>query len=179
MSQYDPAALRITPARPADIDQLRAIDEDAAALFAEHGIQLELSPVHPFSRAEVARWSRAAELGRAFVAVSSGEPLGFAVLDVLDGEPYLDQLAVRIAAMRRGIGGRLLDRAVEWARANGGSTLWLTTYAHLPFNRPYYERHGFVVMPRSSCSASILRHLDEQRRHLPAPELRVAMRRLV
>ncbi|HEX2671124.1 MAG TPA: GNAT family N-acetyltransferase [Polyangiaceae bacterium] len=168
----------ILPASASDIDTLRAIDDDACALYAAHGVEVELPHDHPFARAELARWLRSAELGSAFLAVDHARAgVGFAALEWVDGAPYLDQLSVRVAAMRQGIGGRLLARAAEWARASGGSALWLTTYAHLSFNQPYYERHGFVVVPESECSAGLRHHLAEQRSILPAPDQRVAMRR--
>ena len=174
----DNSEVTIRPALPSEIDLLNAIDDDATTLFAEHGVSIELPEDHVFVRAEVARLLRSAEFGRAFLAVDkSGTGVGFAALDVVDGEPYLDQLAVRVAAMRRGIGGRLLERAANWAHAAGGSAIWLTTYDHLLFNRPYYERRGYVVMPEADCGPGILHHLDDQRRYLPAPAHRVAMRR--
>lgn len=105
--------------------------------------------------------------------------MGFAALDLLDGQPYLDQLAVTRAAMRRGVGRRLLERSAEWARDAGGPSIWLTTYAHLPFNRPYYERHGYVVVPEAECGPGLRKHLAEQRGHLPEPAQRVAMRRVL
>ena len=167
-------------ARPDEIDTLVAIDDDASQLYAEHGIRVELGPDHPFARAERARWLRAAELGRAFVALDeAGTAVGFAALDLIDGAPYLDQLAVRRAAMRRGLGARLLALAESWARSVGGSSVWLTTYAHLPFNRPYYERHAYVIVPEASWGAGIRHHVHEQRCHLPAPEQRIAMRRSI
>lgn len=170
--------LKVRLASPSDIDTLRAIDDDACALFAEHGLELDLPHDHPFAREELARWLRSSELGSVFLAVDpSGTGVGFAALELLDGEPYLDQLAVRVAAMRQGVGRDLLARAAEWGRAVGGSALWLTTYAHLAFNQPYYERHGFAVVPESACGAGIRHHLDEQRRNLPLPDQRVAMRR--
>lgn len=169
--------MQIRPARADEIALLNAIDDDAATLFAEHGLHIELSADHPFARAELARWQRSAQLGRAFLAVDdAGEALGLAALDLVDGEPYLDQLDVRRAAMRRGIGARLLDHSATWARAAGGRALWLTTYGHLPFNRPYYERHGYEVVPEALCGAGIRALLDEQRHYLPVPEQRVAMR---
>jgi GNAT superfamily N-acetyltransferase len=167
-------------AKPTEIDALIAIDDDASTLYAQHGLAVVLPPEHAFVRDEVARWLRAAQLCRAFLAVESdGAPLGFAALDVLDGEPYLDQLAVRVSAMRRGIGERLLAQSADFARVAGASALWLTTYAHLSFNRPYYERHGYAVVPESECAPGICHHLTAQRRYLPAPEQRVAMRRSV
>jgi ribosomal protein S18 acetylase RimI-like enzyme len=77
--------------------------------------------------------------------------------------------------MRQGIGRRLLERAIEWA---GGESLWLTTYAHIPWNRPFYERHGFVTIPESACPPGIVAILDDQRKALPAPHQRIAMRRV-
>jgi GNAT superfamily N-acetyltransferase len=172
------AGASLRAARPDEIDTLRAIDDDAALLYAQHGIALVMAPDHPFARAERARWLRSAELGRAFVLVDALEQVAaYAVLDVLDGQPYLDQLAVRSSAMRRGLGRRLLAHAADWARQSGGSAIWLTTYAHLPFNRPFYERHGYQVVPEAACGAGVRHHLEEQRRYLPAPEQRVAMRR--
>jgi GNAT superfamily N-acetyltransferase len=169
--------ITIRTALPSDIDALHAIDGDASKLFAAHGLHIDLAPDHPFVLSEVARWLRAIELGRAFLALDeSGMGVGFAAVDILDGEPYLDQLAVRVAAMRRGIGGRLLAHSADWGRAAGGSFIWLTTYDHVPFNRPYYEQRGYVVVPDAACGPGILHHLDEQRQHLPDAVHRVAMR---
>lgn len=171
-------AFSVRRALPSDIGVLKDIDDDASTLYAEYGIAIALGYEPVFARSELARWLRSTELGRAFLAVDAqGLGVGFAALDVVDGEPYLDQLAVRVAAMRQGIGGRLLACSADWAREAGGSSLWLTTYDHVPFNRPYYERHGYRVVPEGACGAGILHHLDEQRLHLPAPAHRVAMQR--
>jgi GNAT superfamily N-acetyltransferase len=151
------------------------VDEDASALFAAHGLTLELPPEHPFVRAERSRWQRAIELGRACVAHDQhGHAVGFAALDIVDEQPYLDQIAVRRAHMGRGVGARLLEYSEGWAQRNGEG-LWLTTYAHLRFNRPYYERRGYEVVPEHHLGPQLLSHLQEQRRCLPHPEQRVAM----
>jgi GNAT superfamily N-acetyltransferase len=164
-------------ALPHELDRLVAIDDDSAGLYAEHGLALELADDHPFVLGERARWLAALERGHVFVVEHAGELAGFAALDSADGQPYLEQLSVRRAAMRRGIGGALLERAARWASERGGSHLWLTTYAHLAFNRPYYERRGFVVVPEAECGPELRHHLDEERRALPRPAERVAMRR--
>jgi hypothetical protein len=96
------------------------------------------------------------------------------VMGFVDDAPHLEQLSVRRVAMRRGIGRRLLARAIEWSAHR---PLWLTTYAHLPWNRPFYESVGFAVVPEPACPPSIVQILDEQRRWLPAPAERIAMRR--
>ncbi len=153
------------------------IDDDASLLYAEASIHFATDAEHPFALAERARWQRSAERGRLwFARDSQGARVGFASLDVIDDAPYLDQLAVQRSAMRRGVGRRLLHEALAWAARTDSSALWLTTYAHLPWNRPYYEAHGFVVVPESECGPAIREHLAEQRHHLPFPEQRVAMR---
>lgn len=167
----------VRTATPDDIDEAVAIDDDACQLFSGFGLHVELGPGHPFAEAERARWLRATRAGNAFLAVPATGPtrpaLGLLVLDRVDGEPYLEQLSVRGSAMRRGLGTELLRRALDWA---AGEPLWLTTYAHVPWNRPFYERFGFTVVPEASCGGDILEILAEQRRWLPAPEQRVAMR---
>jgi GNAT superfamily N-acetyltransferase len=112
-----------------------------------------------------------------------GRPVGLLVMDRIAlaakpmtfGAPYLEQLSIRRTAMRQGIGRLLLERAIEWA---GGEPLWLTTYAHIPWNRPFCERHGVVTIPESACPTGVVAILDDQRQALPAPHERIAMRRV-
>ncbi|HEY6562031.1 MAG TPA: GNAT family N-acetyltransferase [Polyangiaceae bacterium] len=170
----------IEVARVDDFDEIVRIDDEATALYAETGLELVLGASHPFSQAEQARWRRSAELGRLFFAVNGEEVrVGLAALDELDEAAYLDQLSVRRSAMRRGAGRFLLHHAIAWAENAGHSALWLTTYGHLPWNVPFYTREGFELVPESECGADVRHHLDDQRRWLPLPEQRVAMRRLL
>lgn len=169
-----------SPIRPAtleDMPEVVSVDDDATQLYARAGIELGLTNDHPFAVDEQRRWRRSAELGRLFVAVEETRIIGFASLDVLDGEPYLDQLSVRAGAGRRGVGRALLRKAIVWATEQRGAALWLTTYGQVAFNRPFYETEAFVVMPASACGPGVLHHLEEQQRWLPFPEHRVAMRR--
>ncbi len=92
--------------------------------------------------------------------------------DLGPGHPY--SVAERAYWTRRARGRRLLEHAIEWA---GGEELWLTTYSHVPWNRPFYERHGFVTIPEPDCPAWIVALLNAQREALPAPDKRIAMRR--
>jgi GNAT superfamily N-acetyltransferase len=171
-----PFAIMIRQASPAEIDEFVAIDNDACTLYAQAGLEVDLGPEHPYSRAERAYWTRAATDGGAFLAEQPGVgSVGLLVMDLVDGAPYLEQLSVRTGAMRRGLGRRLLAHAIAWA---GDRPLWLTTYAHLPYNRPFYESAGFTVVPESQCPPGIVALLEDQRRWLPAPEQRVALCRV-
>lgn len=172
-TMHDGLTLRVLSAD--DIGEAIAIDDDACALYPTVGVHFDIGPDHPFARAEYARWTQAARDGLAFVAAENDGPaLALLVLGHVDGLPYLDQLSVRSPAMRRGIGRWLVRHSIAWA---ADAALWLTTYSHVPWNRPFYESEGFEVVALADCPASITAILDEQRRCLPAPEQRVAMRR--
>lgn len=162
-------------ARPDELHKFVAIDDAAGGLFAQAGLVIALEEGHPFVLAESLRWASAIEQGLAHVAVDcQNMPIGFVTLSIVDGEPYLDQIAVLPSYMRRGVGTSLLHHAISWS---AGRSLWLTTYAHLPWNGPYYERHGFVVINESECGPEICAILRAQREVLPDPDQRVAMLR--
>lgn len=168
-------SLHIREARPSELRTLIAIDEDASALYAQRGIVFEFADDHPFALAEAARWADAIAGQRAFVASDTADTvIGFIVMGFADGDPYLDQISVHPDYMRRGVGSKLLTRAIAWS---DGKPLWLTTYAHLPWNGPYYEQHGFVRVAVNSCGPEVLSLLQQQRAALPAPEQRIAMKR--
>ena len=156
-----------------ELHKLLAIDESASELYARAGLELDLDRNHPFVVAEKLRWANAIKNGLAHVAVNQqDEPIGFATLCYVDGEPYLDQIAVISSYMRRGIGTSLLNHAISWS---SGQPLWLTTYSHLSWNRPYYERHGFVTINDGKCRDELRAVLQEQRLALPDPDKRIAM----
>jgi GNAT superfamily N-acetyltransferase len=164
--------ITIATAGPSDLAEMMAIDDDACAVFANVGMIIDLAPDHPFALAERSRWLRAATAGDAYFARDgAGQAVGLLVMGHLeDGAAYLDQLSVRARAARQGIGRQLLQRAFAWA---GPRDLWLTTYAHVPWNRPFYERAGFRV--EAQCPADVLAALNEQRAVLPDPDQRIAM----
>jgi GNAT superfamily N-acetyltransferase len=175
-----PAGITFRLADPTELPLLVAIDDDACRLYDEAGLTVNLSADHAFIRAERARWLAAAHDAHVFLALdAAGQGVGFAALGTVDGLPYLEQLSVATAWMRRGIGRALMGLAVDCAREQGSRAVWLTTWDHLPYNRPFYERQGFVAVPDGNCGPDLLAHLAEQRRWLPAPDQRIAMRRPV
>ena len=156
--------------RPDELRLLTEINDDACLAYGEYGLSFDLREDHPFVLAEAARWKASALAGHAFFACAP-DPVGFVALGFLDGKPHLDQVSVRRAWARRGIGTALVVHAQRWSLPRG--ELWLTTYDGVPFNRPFYERLGFdVAAPGPELSAT----LDEERAALPAPERRISMR---
>jgi GNAT superfamily N-acetyltransferase len=160
----------------ADLQALCEIDRDAGELFERAGLTLSLPDDHEYSVGERARWRRCLEARTTIIATDMrGRAVGFAAVDLLDCEPYLEQLSVRGSYMRRGIGSALIHSALDIARHGGAATIWLTTYTHLPWNRPFYEMYGFSVVPERRCGAEIQRELEQQRRWLPHPQERIVM----
>lgn len=161
-----------------DLEAVLRLDEDATALYSTVGLEVLLSREHPFSLDEERRWGRDLAEGRGILAFVEDALVGFITCHDVDGEAYLDQLSVRRSHGRQGIGRRLLTRAKIFAGLGGHAPrpLWLTTYRHVPWNQPFYERHGFVAVPERDCSPGIRDILQSQRDALPAPEERVALR---
>jgi GNAT superfamily N-acetyltransferase len=168
---------RFTPtlrtARPSEMGAIIALDDDACSLFVEAGRGLTPNEhFHSFEQAEQARWHASLEAGRVVVAVNTGdEPIGFAALGFVDGEPHLQQISVARAWMKRGVGHVLMNHTLQWA----GKSLWLTTYADIPWNRPFYERLGFACVSANLCGPEMRAILQEERLALPDPDQRVAM----
>lgn len=175
-----PERFRVRIGTPADIDALCDIDRDAGELFVQAGLDLDLPNDHEFVTAERTRWLSSLRAGMTLLAeVPAGSPIGFAAGGTRDGEPYLDQLSVRMGEMRRGIGTTLLSAFESRARAGGARALWLTTYRHLSWNRPLYERRGFVAVPEAMVGPELRAELAHERRWLPLPQERIIMRKIL
>ena len=159
-----------------DLDLLFDIDRDASRLFERAGLNMAPANEFELAAAERRRWLECLRSGAALLAANrSGESIGFVALGVLDGEPYLEQLSVRMHAMRCGVGKALLGEAVRVAAETRAQSLWLTTYGHLSWNRPFYERAGFSTVPTEQWGREIAQEVRFQRRLLPEPEQRVVM----
>jgi GNAT superfamily N-acetyltransferase len=171
-------AFRFRPGKAADLAVLLEIDADASVLFERAGLFLDLPDTHEFSVSERARLHASLVAGGAIIAMDEqGIAAGFVALGMLGALPYVEQISVRTTHMRVGLGAALLDAAFRHPAAHRGTALWLTTYDHLPWNRPFYEHNGFVAVPEQDCGAAIRSELEFQRRWLPLPAHRIAMRR--
>jgi GNAT superfamily N-acetyltransferase len=115
----------------------------------------------------------------AAVLVVGDPPVGFARLEVVDGQAHLEQLAVHPDRARRGLGTALVQAAVTWAREQGFTSMTLTTFRDVAWNGPFYARLGFVEVDTADSP-----ELAANREHECALDLddkgpRVAMRRVL
>jgi GNAT superfamily N-acetyltransferase len=132
--------MKIREARQGDLQRLVEIEDAAESTFVDFSTDFEPLPGGT-SVEELAPYSDA---GRAFVAADEADrPVGYLLVDVLDGAAHIEQVSVHPDHARQGIGRELIERAATWARRHGYRSLTLTTYVDVPWNGPYYERLGF------------------------------------
>lgn len=73
-----------------------------------------------------------------------GTAVGFVHVLESQGIAHLEQLSVLPDHGSQGLGTALLTAAVGEATSRGHSRLTLRTYADVPWNAPFYARHGFT-----------------------------------
>lgn len=165
---------RIRFARPDELADLVAIETAAERLFVDFGIELPEGSV-----TEVWALEEACLEQRLLVAVDDGDrPVGFAVLELVDGDVYLDEVDVHPAFGRRGVGAALVRASCDWAVTHGHAAITLTTWRDVPWNGPFYRKLGFEEVPDAALGpelAAIRR--AEERRGLGRQYARCAMRR--
>jgi GNAT superfamily N-acetyltransferase len=126
-----------------DLATLVGIEAAAGAAFRDLGMDA-VADDDPGSVEDLAPY---AEAGRAFVAVDTEDrPVGYLLVDALDGAAHIEQVSVHPDHARRRIGCALIEHAAWWARSRRLGALTLTTYLEVPWNGPYYERLGFSYL---------------------------------
>jgi GNAT superfamily N-acetyltransferase len=165
----------IRPAVRADIGRMQWLEIDAGRRFLDVGLD-SIAGDEPYAESLLA--AHIAE-GTAWVAFAGdgGEPVGYAFASVVDGEGHLDQVSVAREAMGSGVGTALLDAVCDWARGRGFDAVTLTTFRHVPFNGPYYERRGFVVVDEAAWGPELAAIRATERQNGIDVAERVAMRR--
>ena len=110
------------------------------------------------------------------VLVEGDPPVAFAALGRLGPDAHLEQISVHPDHGRHGIGTRLLLASVDWARAAGYRRMVLTTFTNIPWNGPWYTKHGFRELPYAECSPEMQAVRDaEVESGLDAMAPRIAM----
>jgi GNAT superfamily N-acetyltransferase len=164
----------VRPLSMDDVATVQAIEAAAGQAFREVGMDV-VAEDDPPAEDDLAAYVRA---GRAWVIEDQpNRPVGYVLVDVLDGAAHVEQVSVHPDAAGRGLGAELIDRVERWARENDLDAVTLTTFRDVPWNGPYYERLGFRVLDETEIGPE----LDDRRTHEATegldPALRVCMRR--
>ncbi|PHV15440.1 N-acetyltransferase [Janthinobacterium sp. BJB1] len=165
----------IRAASGADLPLLAQVERSAAALFAQAGpalAWLAQGETLPLSTLQALQ-----QQGGVWVAADGcNMPVGFLGAELLDGQLFIVELSVALPQQRQGLGARLLDAAAAHARSLGCAWLTLSTYRHLPWNGPYYARHGFSEIDAAALGAGHARKLAREAQDGHEPALRCLMR---
>lgn len=167
------ADVRIVPALPAHYAALREVEREAEKQFPPADLPPQLLGATLTDDAEFEEARREGLLWAALDA--AGRPIGYAIALWMDGALHLDELDVLPAHQRRGVGRALVQAVCDRARAQGARRVTLTTFRFVPWNRPWYERLGFVALEEAALPAELRELFEEEIARGLARERRVAM----
>jgi GNAT superfamily N-acetyltransferase len=142
-------ALIIRPARQDDLPALPVIERAAAAQFRS-------TPYAYLADDDLI--SAEVDLAQEYVWVvvnQADQPIGFAIVHLVDDSVHLHELDVYPDYARQGLGRQLIRTVADWARARGATALTLTTFDDVPWNGPYYARLGFRTLDLATLSPGL------------------------
>jgi GNAT superfamily N-acetyltransferase len=142
----------------ATLDDVSQLADLLAILFTQ---EADFRPDHEKQMRGLRQIVEASERGRIFVARIDGEIVGMVnllfTISTAEGEPvcWLEDMVVRPEQRGKGLGSRLLQHAVHYAKANGFARITLLTDRTNENAVRFYQRHGF----RSSEMTPLRLHL--------------------
>ena len=152
---------------------LQEIERLAGERFRDAGLPA-VADDEPASVEELARY---AADGRSWVAEDAlGQPVGYVLVDRVDGCAHIEQVSVRPDQQGTGIGRALLAHVRGWAVGRGLSAITLTTFTDIPWNAPLYRHLGFRDLTEAEIGPELRRLRDEETAHGLDPAKRVCMR---
>jgi GNAT superfamily N-acetyltransferase len=176
-SDHHRAMAGTRPARPDERFDIQSIATAAGLSFSGHPDPRIAARADdpPPSLDRIGAWIDSA---RVWVATDSlDEPVGFVVLEVVDGLGHVEEMSVRPDHQGVGHGSALLEEAAVWCVGTARPGLTLTTFDDVEWNRPYYERRGFEVLAEDEVGPQLRAKLKQEAERGLDPDLRVCMRR--
>jgi GNAT superfamily N-acetyltransferase len=165
---------RVRPPDRDELELLRSLERHAARAFAAVGMP-EIAADEPLSVAELEAF-RARE--HAWVAVDERDrPVAYLLSAVVDDCLHVAQVTVSPSHARRRLGAALIEHLGAIALAESRPALTLTTFRDVPWNAPYYERLGFMVVDPADQGPELAALVAHEAATIPGDAARVAMRR--
>jgi GNAT superfamily N-acetyltransferase len=132
----------ILPATPQHLPYLASIEDAAGELFPVEDLP---EPLRSISLLPV-DFENALNENLLWVVVESNLPIAFLLARIIDGCIHIAEFDVHPDHGRRGIGSQLLNYVLTVAKQRAFQAVTLTTFEHLPWNAPFYSKHGFEVI---------------------------------
>lgn len=142
---------KVRIAQKSELSKLPLIEKSADSLFEE----AEIKNLPPVASLEELKNSDC-------IIVIGNPPKGFIRIDAVDNNAHIEQLSVDRNFMGKGLGGTLLEAAVDWARVNDYSSITLITFKNIPWNGPFYKKHGFDELTNISNGLKRLREHEKK-----------------
>ena len=165
----------VRKARREDLPFLPAVERDAAAAFAPYLREMGLSAALLDTVTSLEELRHAQRAGQLWVAAVDDVPVGFALVCELGGFAHLEEMDVLPRHAGRGIGSLLLQAVSEAAMRAGLPGVTLSTFRDVPWNAPFYERRGFVIVAAGELSDEHARLREAEASRGLRPDLRVMM----
>jgi predicted N-acetyltransferase YhbS len=99
-----------------------------------------------------------------------------AIASVREGTAYVEEMDVLPSHGRRGLGACLLRCVCVWAQAQGHTAITLSTFRDVPWNGPFYRKHGFRELQPAEWTAGMRAIREKEAQHGLRVEARVFMR---
>jgi ribosomal protein S18 acetylase RimI-like enzyme len=115
------------------------------------------------------------EGGLVVAAPADDMVVGFGLCALVGRTSHLYQMSVMPCWAGRKIGSTILSELLAISMKRGDAAMTLITYADIPWNRPFYARHGFREIPPSQLPEHLSRLLVAERASGVDTSLRVAM----
>lgn len=158
-----------------DISVLREIERASGQQFRALGLP-HIADDEPAATEVLAGYVDDSRSWVAMAAEGDNQPIGFVLVDEVDRLAHIEQVSVLPDYQGNGYGRALVERVVAWAAEAGRPAVTLTTYDHIPWNRPLYEHLGFRVISVAEMGPELRALRAEEARRGMDPGLRVAMR---
>lgn len=168
-----PAGHQVVLATPRHFAAIREVERAAEASFPLEDLPLALRGETLTPEAELAEAAREGLLWCALDA--RGEVAGYAIACRIGDALHLDEIDVHPVHQQRGIGAALVRAVRARAESLGAKYLTLTTFRHVPWNQPWYERLGFVAFEERAIPSALRAIYEQEIARGLARERRVAM----
>jgi len=154
--------------------ELQTIEHAAGKMFAGWDLPSSLFD----EKMPLPVFETALSQGLLWVALSTGgEPVGFVLLERSGNLLHLEELDVHPDHGRKGIGSALVNSVCNWGEKKGCTSMTLTTFRHIPWNRPFYEKLEFIVLQEAQLEDELRERLAREAVQGLDPSLRVEMKR--
>ncbi len=167
--------IRIRLGSTDEIHKVAPLEQAAAEAFREIGMAA-VADEPPIAESLL---MQAAEERRFWVAVEYGVLKAYLLGDFLPKSLHIEQVTVHPDASRRGLGALMIESVSADPRSKERGLITLTSFANVPWNAPYYERIGFVEIPREEWPEGIAEKYDAEQGTNSAEWPRVVMQRVI